>query len=659
MQSRIYKYLSYGSAAAVIVMMMAATVLEKLRGTDAAMQAIYHSPLFIALWAVAAVAGMVYLFKGGVVKHPFTLLLHASFVVILAGALTTHLFGEDGMVHLREGETLGSFEREDGGDAALPFSIRLDAFDIDYHTGSMMPSDYRSEITFLDAEPYSVVISMNHIAKYRGYRFYQADYDEDGAGSILAVSHDPWGVGITYAGYLLLLVSMIGFFFQKDTPFRASLRRIVSWGAAVLLLLLLPQQRSFAGDRPGTDPDMRQVGQALGDLSVYYGHRVCPFDTYLQEKGLDETLGALDRMKLFPVQDPAGTVTWYAASDKLPEQVLEDEALWTFVTKSPDLIRESLEADDVAGALQILAGVKAYQEKTAASVLPSPAKVRAERAYIRIARPRVQFMLCLALGLALFVLTVVRMSRGRKLPGWIPVAGAVIALLIWVYLTVCIGLRWAVSGTGPWVGRYSVMMLMAWFAMLAVVLLFRKFPFIEPLGFLLAGFTMLLASRESVSPQIMPLMPVLQSPLLSIHVLSMMMSYTLFGLVAFNGVMGLCVPSRPSGSDAGASDGLSPAERLRDVSLVVLYPAVFLLTFGTFLGAVWANISWGSYWAWDPKETWALITMLIYAMMLHGGALRPFRHPRFFHLYSILAFVAVLITYFGVNLILGGMHSYA
>ena len=95
------------------------------------------------------------------------------------------------------------------------------------------------------------------------------------------------------------------------------------------------------------------------------------------------------------------------------------------------------------------------------------------------------------------------------------------------------------------------------------------------------------------------------------------------------------------------------------MSLVVLYPAVFLLTFGTFLGAVWANISWGSYWAWDPKETWALITMLIYAMMLHGGALRPFRHPRFFHLYSILAFVAVLITYFGVNLILGGMHSYA
>ena len=158
---------------------------------------------------------------------------------------------------------------------------------------------------------------------------------------------------------------------------------------------------------------------------------------------------------------------------------------------------------------------------------------------------------------------------------------------------------------------------------------------------------MLLASRAGVSPQIMPLMPVLQSPLLSIHVLSMMMSYTLFGLVAFNGIMGVAVPSAEA------------RENLRDVSLVVLYPAVFLLTFGTFLGAVWANISWGSYWAWDPKETWALVTLLVYSFTLHGGALKPFRNPRFFHWYTIGAFLCVLITYFGVNFLLGGMHSYA
>ena len=91
----------------------------------------------------------------------------------------------------------------------------------------------------------------------------------------------------------------------------------------------------------------------------------------------------------------------------------------------------------------------------------------------------------------------------------------------------------------------------------------------------------------------------------------------------------------------------------------ILYPGVFLLIFGTFLGAVWANISWGSYWAWDPKETWALITILVYSFALHGGSLKVFRNPTFFHIYAILAFLSVLITYFGVNLILGGMHAYA
>lgn len=136
-------------------------------------------------------------------------------------------------------------------------------------------------------------------------------------------------------------------------------------------------------------------------------------------------------------------------------------------------------------------------------------------------------------------------------------------------------------------------------------------------------------------------------PLLSIHVLSMMLSYTLFGLVAFNGVMGLSVRSKEAGI------------RLRDLSLVLLYPAVFLLTFATFLGAVWANISWGSYWAWDPKETWALVTMLVYSFTLHGDVLTVFSKPRFFHWYTIIAFLSVLITYFGVNLLLGGMHSYA
>jgi len=391
----------------------------------------------------------------------------------------------------------------------------------------------------------------------------------------------------------------------------------------------------------------RETKESLGQLYVYYGHRVCQLDTYLQQNGLEATLASLDRLKLFPLADAEGTVSWYAGADTLPEEVYDQTDLWTFIRKSPEMVQASLASGNEAEAQKVLQGIRAYQEKVAASVLPSASKMRAERLYVRIARPTVPFILCLTLGILLFVLGGVYTSKQRKTPSWILTAGTVVALLVWIYLTVVIGVRWYVSGTGPYVGRYNVMMLMAWLATLAVLLLNRRLPLVQPLGFLLAGFTMLLASRAGTDLQIMPLMPVLRSPLLSIHVLSMMLSYTLFGLVALNGVMGLTVSSSVA------------RDQLRDISLVVLYPAVFLLAFGTFLGAVWANISWGSYWAWDPKETWALVTLLVYSFALHQGSVKVFQNPRFFHAFTLAAFLCVLVTYFGVNLILGGMHSYA
>lgn len=624
--------------AVLIMMMMAATIIEKNSGTQEAFRLIYHNPVFIILWALTAIFGMIYLLSNGIPKKIFTFTLHISLVVILAGALVTFLSGQSGSIHLREGEESSSFALDDESPASLPFSVRLDGFDIEYHHGSMMPSDYRSDITFLP-EGKSIEISMNNIAKYRGYRFYQADYDEDGMGSILAVSHDPWGVGLTYTGYLLLLISIIGFFFQKDTAFRNALKRVASVTAAIAALMMVP---SFSSDAQNGS-----VKKALGEMYIYYGHRVCPFDTYLEENGMEKALENLDKMKIFPLADSTGTIIWYASSDKLPDAAFEKEDLLTFIRKSPNVVRGCIAEGNDEEAVRIIKGIRSYQENTASSVLPSPGKAKAERIYIRIARPKVQFMLCLTLGILLFILGGVLIAKKKKYPRWILLGGAVIAILIWIYLTIVIGLRWYVSGTGPYVGRYNVMMLMAWFSTLAILLLYRRFPLVEPLGFLLAGFTMLLASREGVSPQITPLMPVLQSPLLSIHVLSMMMSYTLFGLVTFNGIMGVAIPSNEA------------KENLKDVSLVVLYPAVFLLTFGTFLGAVWANISWGNYWAWDPKETWALVTLLVYSFTLHGGAIKAFRNPQFFHWYTIFAFVCVLITYFGVNLILGGMHSYA
>ena len=398
---RITKYLSYASLAAVIVTMAAATVLERLHGTDYALRHFYYSPLFIALWAILAVCGMAFLIFRGAHKRLFTFLLHISLVLILAGALVTHLTGTSGEISLRAGEECSTVALDDGTVLDLPFSLRLEEFAIEHYPGSGAPMDYRSDVTVLPSGE-SFTISMNHILKYDGFRFYQADYDDDLQGSILAVSHDPWGIGITYCGYLLLLISMIGFFFEKGTDYRK-------------------------------------------------------------------------------------------VSARLP-----------------------------------------------------------------------------------------------VLPKWLK-TGLIVA---------------------------GSLLLVGFFWLICRRLLFK------------------------------PLMPVLRSPLLVFHVVSMMISYTIFGLAALIGITGLIVSSR------------QVKENLRDISLVILYPAVFLLAFGTFLGAVWANISWGNYWGWDPKETWALITLLVYSFALHGSSFKAFRKPVLFHIYTIVAFLSVLITYFGVNLLLGGIHSY-
>lgn len=143
------------------------------------------------------------------------------------------------------------------------------------------------------------------------------------------------------------------------------------------------------------------------------------------------------------------------------------------------------------------------------------------------------------------------------------------------------------------------------------------------------------------------LMPVLRSPLFSVHISTIVTAYALLLAIM---VVGIIAVIRPK--------DLARQERLKDLSMSMLYPAVALLTMGIFIGAVWANISWGNYWSWDPKEVWALITMLIYAAPLHGSIWKSFKKPLFFHFYCIFAFLSVVITYFGVNLILGGVHAY-
>lgn len=170
----------------------------------------------------------------------------------------------------------------------------------------------------------------------------------------------------------------------------------------------------------------------------------------------------------------------------------------------------------------------------------------------------------------------------------------------------------------------------------------RRYGSATPLCLIVAGLAMMVAMMGQRTPQVTQVVPVLRSPLLSLHVLTVMLAYAGLAINALCGAAWLC----------GRRDLIELSRRL-------LKPSVYLLAAGIFIGAVWANQSWGRYWGWDPKEVWALITMLIYSFPLHRGSLPWFNNDRHYSLYTLIAFLSVIMTYFGVNFVLGGLHGYA
>ena len=205
---------------AVIGVLVAATVVEKVYGTPFVMEHIYGAWWFIVLWGLLGVGCIVTMIKrlevrgerletrASIFQFFNFSLLHLSFVIILIGALVTHLFGVQGTVHLRKGEsTMMMLNDEKKMVEYLPFSVTLKDFQLKTYPGTQTPKDYVSVITTSSDE--ELVVSMNNVGSCQSYRFYQSGYDSDLQGTYLSVSHDPWGIGITYTGYALMLLSML------------------------------------------------------------------------------------------------------------------------------------------------------------------------------------------------------------------------------------------------------------------------------------------------------------------------------------------------------------------------------------------------------------------------------------------------------------------
>ena len=691
---------------ALIASMAAGTVVEMRHGNDYALSHVYGSWWFVALWALLALGIIVMMITRKSWKRPVVCALHTSILVILLGALLTMTTGQHGEMTLKPSVATNQFTIEKHGSSrteALPFSLTLDRFEVETYPGTHTPMDFVSYLQIHDGGTTTdAKISMNNILKYRHYRFYQSDYDEEG-NSVLSVAHDPWGVGVTYTGYILLFIALIGMFFEKNGQFRTLLRK-ASAPAAVLFALFLTVGASLpasAANKPRTLS--KESADKMGQMYVMYKGRVCPLQTlakdfttklygnahyrgYTPEQVFsgwlfytsdwqNEPIPRIERdlkrgkqreaedkrqiinmvlnsqlLKIYPHADSSQQVTWYSQNDQLPLEIPDDEYL--FIRKQMSLCKEYVVLGDFAALNELFEKTKIYQEKYSLGQVQPKVQYRAERLYNRLSVGRWLAMVTITLGLICFAAALVCLGKGRKLYKPVRTVAVVWMSLLCVFLALVFILRWIAGGHVPMAGSFDSMNLLALNICIITLIMMQKYEMALPAGLLMTGIVLLVQMMGGSNPPITHLMPVLSSPLLSLHVTVIMIAYALLFFIMLNGISAVIVRvTQPTNTQF--------LERLRNISLIMLYPAVALLAAGIFIGAVWANISWGNYWSWDPKEVWALITLLVYIAPLHSTLWKSFQKPLFFHLYCILAFLSVLITYFGVNMLLGGMHSYA
>lgn len=747
---KLLKRTAFSLLGILLLILTIATILEKIYGTDFVNEYIYSSVPFVILWGVTAITSLVYIIKSKLHRQPVIFLLHLSLLFILAGAFTTWIYGEQGTMRVRQGEQQTSFTDSKGISHQLPFSITLNQFEIIYYKGTLAPMDFISHISVADKDCHRQIqgkVSMNHIFSYQHYRFYQSGYSEDNEGSVFSVSHDPYGIGITYAGYTLLLLSTVFFFFSPQSRFRQLLKSpLLHRSLTVILLLFAFSLNSNFLKANSTSPKVlpREVAEHFGDLYILYNNRICPLQTFARDftvklygsssyKGLtpeevltgwlfyydswknepiiriksnearklleiegnyarlkdyistineyklekmmnhirsgeqvtdkrgieeaDEKFNIINlvctgaMMKIFPCRNIAGkTLEWYSQSDQLPQDMDNDK--WVFIRKSMSYVNEMIVMKKYNDACLLLEKIKKYQQKECDGLLPADNKFKAEKIYNQFDYSKSVAMACICIGLICFIYYCHCMASQKRTSRKAIIILNILLWIVFTYLSAAICLRGYVSNHLPLSNGFETMQFMAWCTLLLTFLLQRKFAMLLPFGFLLCGLTLMVSMLGESNPQITQLMPVLQSPLLSIHVVVIMIAYSLLAFIMLNGVTAVILHQ-------SQKECKEQIERLQIISQIILYPAIFLLAIGIFIGAVWANVSWGRYWGWDPKEVWALITMLVYALALHPRSLPWFHRTMFFHVFCITAFITVLITYFGVNFLLGGMHSYA
>ena len=656
----------------------------------------------------------------------------------------------------------------------LPFGIKLNDFIAKRYPGTVNSySAFESLVTVIDGkDKQDAHIFMNNILDYKGYRFFQAQFDQDEKGTILSVNHDFWGTWITYIGYFLLYIAMMAIMFDKNTRFadiKRKLEKVKQKKAALLsIAFFFFMQVGIAQEHQHERPTLAEVEKFIetnmatqehaakfGRLVIqdeggrmkpvntfssellrkvsksdhYKGYnsdqvflsmsqtpnawfevplvflkrgndsirkilnidkesKLAPFISFFDDKGnyklapyLDDAYKATipnqfqkdfieaDKkvvilnsalsgsiLRIFPIPNDANN-KWISYLELNEYEGTELKNLKNILPAYMQTLVDATQKNDYQLADDIVGGIDKFQHKYGGSVRPSDERITAEILYNKYDIFKNLYYLYMLAGVFMLIFTIIQIFNSSKLVKYTVETFHILIGFFFLLHTLGLITRWYISGNAPWSNAYESMIYVGWATMFFGLAFDRKSKLTVASGAFVAAMILMIAHWNWLDPAIANLQPVLNSYWLMIHVAVIVASYGPFTLGMILGIVSLLLILLTNEKNKERmSLSIQEITYINELALTI---GLIMLTIGNFLGGQWANESWGRYWGWDPKETWALVSIMVYAFVIHARFVPSLRGRWVFNVMAIFAFYSILMTYFGVNFYLTGLHSYA
>lgn len=658
----------------------------------------------------------------------------------------------------------------------VPFQVKLRDFQLDRYPGSMSPKSYASEVTVIDKEKtFDFRIFMNNILDYKGFRFFQSSYNDQGEveQTFLSVNHDRMGTYTTYFGYLLLFFALTFSLFSKKSRFaflEEKMKKIKEKKKALTVLFFMLTLTGFAQEAHEHNDYYKTIDSLIttqvvdkehakkfGSLVIQDdGGRMKPVNTFaselLRKLSKKDTYESLDANQVL-VSMVINPRAWYFVpfiyikkentkvrdllgiphdqkyarfsdlftengeyklqadvavahkkkiKDKYEESILNiDEranllygalggGIFKFFPLPGDpnhkwysypemgeagfkgndslyvknilpfygnALQKAFKDNNYTEADEYLDSMHQFQKKFGAEVMPSDRKVALEIFYNEYDIFKGLFWKYMLASLVLFVLVIVQIFNDKKLINILVKTASLVIIALFLYHTAGLVVRWYISGHAPWSNGYESMIFVAWATMFFGLVFGRNSALTVAASTFVTSMLLMIAHWNWMDPSIGNLVPVLDSYWLMVHVSIIVASYGPFTISMILGLLAMLLYIfTTSKNKPKLKLAIDEITAINEMSITI---GLVMLVIGNFLGGMWANESWGRYWGWDPKETWALISIMIYAFVLHVRLIPGLRSKFTFNFLAVISFASILMTYLGVNHLLSGLHSYA